>query len=208
MISRAGCPPRPPPPNFTTSRRRHTCGSCVTRASMMRSASRPYMQCLALLSHSGCSRAHRMCSIILCSPSPRTSGPLSTTTGLRHTGSSVCLRLTKKARCWERRAMNSVPGVMQLESNGCSGTDSPRASFAALSACASRAERKRRERCWFILARGATPSMAMYSVRVGLIMWHRWSRYAKTFTMSCSSLGAAPTPSPCEQLWMTPFMSR
>ena len=35
-----GCP-RSPPPNLTTSRRRQKCGSCVTSASMMRSASRP-----------------------------------------------------------------------------------------------------------------------------------------------------------------------
>ena len=65
--------------------------------------------------------------------------------------------------------MNGVPGVMTLLSNasdftfGARGTPSAsisarsRASSTAFSS-ASLAALKRRDRCWFILARGATPS--------------------------------------------------
>ena len=104
-----------------------------------------------------------------------------------HAGSLVCCLRTKKCRCSDRRAMNGVPGVMQLLSNGSpSGAGSPRRCAAARASEASRALRKRRHRCWFIcaagvarqhseaaaarhevahaLARGATPSMAMYSI--------------------------------------------
>jgi hypothetical protein len=69
--------------------------------------------------------------------------------------------------------MKGVPGVMTFESNASdltlSGTLMP--SFRSFSrslsssssfSFASCAARNRRERCWFILARGATPSMAMY----------------------------------------------
>ena len=57
--------------------------------------------------------------------------------------------------------MKSVPGVMQLESNFLpSGSLPSRARMVAASSSASREDRKRRERCWFILARGATPSTA------------------------------------------------
>ena len=64
--------------------------------------------------------------------------------------------------------MNGVPGVMQLLSNGSpTASGSPFAAASARSFSASKAERNRRERCWFIFARGATPSMAMYSSRRG-----------------------------------------
>ena len=68
--------------------------------------------------------------------------------------------------------MNGVPGVITFESNGrlsdLGGTSRPsrahssrsRVSSSSFSA-ASCAARKRRARCWFILARGATPSIAM-----------------------------------------------
>ena len=73
--------------------------------------------------------------------------------------------------------MNGVPGVMQLESNGSPlASGSPFAAASARSFSASRAERKRRERCWFIFARGATPSMAMYRSRRGRTMRKMWSR--------------------------------
>ena len=58
--------------------------------------------------------------------------------------------------------MKGVPGVMQLESKGSPlGSGSPLASASARIFSASLALLKRRERCWFILARGATPSIAM-----------------------------------------------
>ena len=68
--------------------------------------------------------------------------------------------------------MKGVPGVMTLLSNASDstlgGTFTPSLrscsrSFSSSSAfsLASCAARKRRERCWFIFARGATPSMAM-----------------------------------------------
>lgn len=70
-----------------------------------------------------------------------------------HAGSLVCCLRTKKCRCSDRRAMNGVPGVMQLLSNGSpSGAGSPRRCAAARASMASRALRKRRERCWFICA--------------------------------------------------------
>ena len=69
--------------------------------------------------------------------------------------------------------MKRVPGVMTLWSKVAArrgGSGCPRArSFSRSSASTSSRSRiscaalKRRERCWFILARGATPSMAMKS---------------------------------------------
>ena len=82
--------PRSPPPNLTTSRSRQKCGSWVTSASMMRSASRPYRQWVWFGSHPGSPLAQRMCSMILCSPSPLTSWPERMTVAFCHSGSSVC----------------------------------------------------------------------------------------------------------------------
>jgi hypothetical protein len=57
------------------------------------------------------------------------------TRGACHTGSSLIFLRRKKCRCLPRRAMNSVPGVMQLLSNlYSSGVASP-ASSASFSRC-------------------------------------------------------------------------
>ena len=67
--------------------------------------------------------------------------------------------------------MKGVPGVMQLESKGSpGGSGSPFLAASSRAFCASRADLKRRDRCWFIFARGATPSMAMYNSRRGRTM--------------------------------------
>lgn len=76
--------------------------------------------------------------------------------------------------------MNCVPGVITFESNWkeaasrLGGGTRPRPFHSARSfaSAASRsaeslAALKRRERCWFILARGAGPSTAMYRRRRG-----------------------------------------
>jgi hypothetical protein len=67
--------------------------------------------------------------------------------------------------------MNSVPGVITFESHagGFLGggflpsviISSRMRSASSSASAATCAERKRRDRCWFILARGATPSIAM-----------------------------------------------
>lgn len=54
----------------TSSLNRAKWGSWVHMPSMMRSASSPYRQCRVFGSQSGCDRAQRIQSIILCSPSP------------------------------------------------------------------------------------------------------------------------------------------
>lgn len=67
----------------------------------------------------------------------------------------------KKRRWLPRRAMKGVPGVMQLLSKrvASSGRGSPRLIAASRAAWDSLAVLKRLERCWFILARGATPEV-------------------------------------------------
>lgn len=55
-----------------TSRRIMKRGSCVAKASMMRSASRPYKQWRVLGFQSGRPRCSRIYAMILCSPSPGT----------------------------------------------------------------------------------------------------------------------------------------
>lgn len=53
---------------------------------------------------------------------------------------------------------------------------------------ASPAERKRRVRCWFILARGATPSMARKRTRRGRTAAKMRSTYIITFTNISASV--------------------
>lgn len=66
---------------------------------------------------------------------------------------------TRRGR--EGFAASHEPGVMQLESNiGPAGGALPREAACSSASCVSRALRKRRARCWFILARGATPTHA------------------------------------------------
>lgn len=84
--------------------------------------------------------------------------------------------------------MNSVPGVMQLLSNMADGsTSSPRLRNSSRFSRASLADLNRRCRCWFILARGATPSIAMYSSFLGRAMLNSFSRYLKMPVNICSS---------------------
>jgi hypothetical protein len=76
----------------------------------------------------------------------------------------------------EEQIVHCAPGVIQLLSNAfSSGNFSPFASAFALTSLASFAVRKRRLRCWFIFARGATPSTAMKNNFLGLIFPKRWS---------------------------------
>ena len=75
---------------------------------------------------------------------------------------------------------------------------------ASLASCA---ERKRRSRCWFILARGATPSMARNSTLRGRTAANSRSTSANTaIIMSCSVAGAG-RPSGWQQGCTRPFMS-
>lgn len=69
-----------------------------------------------------------------------------------------------------------APGVMQLLSKpASSGISSPlRLAFSIVSLF-SFAVRKRRLRCWFILALGATPSMARKKSFWGLMTLKRWA---------------------------------
>ncbi|EMD01168.1 hypothetical protein BAUCODRAFT_199760 [Baudoinia panamericana UAMH 10762] len=78
------------------------------------------------------------------------------------------------------------------------------ASFSA----ASWAERKRRERCWFIFARGATPSTAIMSSLRGRTMFTTRSVYSKMAIIISSSLAGGGRSSGCEHGCTMPFMSR
>lgn len=85
--------------------------------------------------------------------------PEKTTAGVCQVTSSAIFLRMKNLRCLPRRAMKAVPGVMQLESKGSGSTASPFAICSSLSALRSSADLNLLERCWFILARGATPAM-------------------------------------------------
>ena len=84
--------------------------------------------------------------------------------------------------------MNLVPGVMQLESNGSAGTSSPRFLASWIAAESSCAARKRRWRCWFILARGAHPSTARKRSFWGLTIFMRLSTNLPTAKNISSSV--------------------
>ena len=114
--------------------------------------------------------------------------------------------------------MKLVPGVMTLESQApffLGGTFtlpsavscSRMASSTAWPSRASWAERKRRARCWFILARGATPSMARYRHRRGRTARNSRSTYRHTFSYISTSLAGCGPCSGWEHGWMMPFMS-
>mmetsp|Transcript_25991 Transcript_25991/g.77423 ORF Transcript_25991/g.77423 Transcript_25991/m.77423 type:complete len:208 (+) Transcript_25991:2278-2901(+) len=83
------------------------------------------------------------------------------------------------------------------------------------SACcaSSLGTRYRRERCWFIFARGATPSMATYSSRCGRTSWTSVSRYEQMASIMSASVGAAAplraggSLAPWVALWRMPFAS-
>jgi len=74
----------------------------------------------------------------------------------------------------DKNGNNDAPGVIQLLSKAfSSGNFSPFLSAFSLTSFASFAVRKRLLRCWFILARGATPSTAMKKSFLGLILPNR-----------------------------------
>ena len=127
-----------------------------------------------------------------------------------HKGSVDTFLVTKNCNCFCKLSMNSVPGVMQLESNlFSSGKTSPysitpgwsldtvrrefiffyftflRASFSLSSA--SLAERNLLPRCWFILARGATPSIAIKKTFWGLMRRNKTCTTSKFNTLTRSS---------------------
>ncbi|KAI6844740.1 hypothetical protein KC342_g88 [Hortaea werneckii] len=68
--------------------------------------------------------------------------------------------------------------------------------------------RNRRERCWFILARGATPSTAIISSLRGRTMFTTRSVYSKMAIIISSSLAGGGRSSGCEQGWTIPFISK
>mmetsp|Transcript_30669 Transcript_30669/g.105400 ORF Transcript_30669/g.105400 Transcript_30669/m.105400 type:complete len:240 (-) Transcript_30669:294-1013(-) len=148
-----------------TSRSSVNRGSCVASASMMRSASLPYMQWRvgsAIKARSGA--VSRMYCMILCSPSPGTSAPekMTVSRSAQAPSPSLSLRLMKRRSCSPTRIIKSVPGVMQFESKATSSASraSPRAAASRRSSPRCCAAPNRRDRCWFSLARGATPSTA------------------------------------------------
>lgn len=104
--------------------------------------------------------ACRRYSMILCSPSPGTSCPDKTISTPCQSLSSETFLLIKYRNCFESSVINTVPGVIQLLSNGSAGTSSPFRSAFFRASSASFADRNRRARCWFIFARGATPTSA------------------------------------------------
>mmetsp|Transcript_22405 Transcript_22405/g.52825 ORF Transcript_22405/g.52825 Transcript_22405/m.52825 type:complete len:229 (+) Transcript_22405:3925-4611(+) len=169
----------------------------------------------------------------LCSPSPGTSGPLTTTvTPIScQNGSVFCLYSTHFWVANDNFNIKSVPGVIQFESKTVlpAGADEDFASFSLLlffpllvklsrdskddaSFSASFADRNRRERCWFILARGATPSTAKYNTFVGLTNLYNRSTYRKIFLNIAVSSNMICVPSsfelPCVHGWMIPFISK
>ena len=102
--------------------------------------------------------------------------------------------------------MNSVPGVITFESNepcafsgGGSWPAARISARSALSAAAfsarSFAALKRRERCWFIFARGAGPSIAMKSSLRGRTTANSRSMYAKMSEYISSTVSGAGRPS-------------
>ena len=129
----------------------------------------------------------------MCSPSPGTSAPEKTTLHVLcfQNGSFSILNSIHFWKATLSLNIKSVPGVMQFESKrSASGMASPRATISAIVVSASLAERKRRLRCWFILARGATPSMARYSTPLGRAILYRRSVYVKIFSSISRSLNS------------------
>jgi len=122
--------------------------------------------------------------LALCSPSPGTSGPLTTTSHpFFHNGSVSCLYCIHFLIANPSFSMKSVPGVMQFESNASlSGREPSLARIVAANFSASFDERNRRERCWFILARGATwgerfsGGASRYISKRGVLRFHRRKR--------------------------------
>mmetsp|Transcript_31089 Transcript_31089/g.61557 ORF Transcript_31089/g.61557 Transcript_31089/m.61557 type:complete len:204 (-) Transcript_31089:247-858(-) len=176
------------------------------------------MQCRVFARYPARLFRSRMCCMILCSPSPGTSCPLNTTSSSDHVGSDAIFFRMKYWIVADTRPMKSVPGVMQFESNAapsCSLISSPAARaavfFSASASDRSRALRNRRDRCWFSLARGATPSTAMYTLTFGRTIWVTMrSRYATMPVIISRSLREVDT-SMLEgwvHPWMMPFMSR
>src|SRR5210317_912497 len=95
------------------------------------------------------SQTYAKTNLTLCSPSPGTSGPLTTTSHpFFHTGSVFCLYSIHFLIAKPNFSMKSVPGVIQLLSNAsCSGRDPSRARIFAANFSASFDDRNRLERC-------------------------------------------------------------
>jgi hypothetical protein len=71
---------------------------------------------------------------------------------------------------------NALPGVIQFESNAfSSGKTSPLLSAFSCASLFSLAVLNLLLLCWFILALGAHPSMAMKKTFLGLILVNKWS---------------------------------
>mmetsp|Transcript_5445 Transcript_5445/g.11285 ORF Transcript_5445/g.11285 Transcript_5445/m.11285 type:complete len:203 (+) Transcript_5445:1-609(+) len=161
--------------------------------------------------------------MILCSPSPGTEASERITLIPPHPG-VVWMRICTKYRSHRARlAMKRVPGVITLlskwkvssEGSASSPTLRPAARSSARSvfASASRsafslAALKRRVRCWFILARGAGPSIARNRTRRGRTTEKTRSMYAKIAANISSSEAGGGLPSGWAHGWMMPFMSR
>mmetsp|Transcript_25272 Transcript_25272/g.60838 ORF Transcript_25272/g.60838 Transcript_25272/m.60838 type:complete len:287 (+) Transcript_25272:2468-3328(+) len=176
-------------PKITSSRSRAKWGSCVTSPSMMRSASRPYMQWRRFGGKPPKALMPRMYIIILCSPSPGMSGPDRITWTRLHEESSCIFFRTKYLRCLHSLAINSVPGVMQFESKtSFLLTLCPSAWAFSIASSASFADLNRLCLCWFIFARGATPSTAMKRSFLGDIRWNIRSMYSKILAYISSSV--------------------
>jgi hypothetical protein len=112
-----------------------------------------------------------MKSRILCSPSPGTNASEKIKVKSFHSESLLARSIIYFFNAIESRCINSVPGVMTLESNlnsfGLASAKFILSAHSALisalrivSSSASRAALNLRARYWFIFALGATPSIA------------------------------------------------
>ncbi|KAF2840077.1 hypothetical protein M501DRAFT_971962 [Patellaria atrata CBS 101060] len=120
--------------------------------------------------------------------------------------------------------MNGVPGVIALLSHvflfSASSSTSPserdfsilrNSALSSSFSLASCADRNLRERCWFILARGATPSIEQVTIInnfLGRTILTTLSVYLKISIIISSSLAGAGRSSGCAHGWTMPFMSR
>src|SRR5258708_5368180 len=112
--------------------------------------------------------------MILCSPSPGTDASDMMIFRFAQAGSVLALYAAQYLNASASLCMNGVPGVMTLLSNlsffggELPGSALPEemssfhsSALASSSSFASWTDLNRRDRCWFILARGATPSAAV-----------------------------------------------
>jgi len=160
-----------------------------------------------------------MKSKILCSPSPGTNASVNITFKFFHYSELWSLSIIYNYRAFDRLCMNGVPGVITLESKPSGSLFSLKnipSSFhlfliyASLSAFswASKAVLNLLDLCWFILALGATPSIARYKIYFGLTISIILSVYSKIkLNISTSDFGYG-LPSGWQQGWIIPFISK